>query len=112
MRLAIDLDGTICDDEYPFFGCVKPGAREALTKLKAAGHYITIYSCRTGEELKSSKYDRADQVKKMEEFLTDNHIPFDEIYEGVGKPVADRYIDDRGIEYKDNWEEITERLTK
>tara|TARA_Y100000310_G_C20699497_1_gene828392 strand:+ start:5998 stop:6336 length:339 start_codon:yes stop_codon:yes gene_type:complete len=112
MRVCVDMDGTICDDEYPFFGCVRDGVREALTKLKAAGHYITIHSCRTGEELKPNIFDRVEQIEQMEEFLKDNHIPFDEIYEGFGKPIADYYIDDRGIEFKDNWAEISDRLCK
>jgi len=112
MRLLVDLDGTICINKYPELGEVLPGTREALTKLKKAGHYITIYTCRLGVELVPNSINRALQVKAIEKFLKENEIPFDEIYEKTGKPIADWYIDDRNIEFKYNWKEIAERLLK
>jgi hypothetical protein len=110
MRVCVDLDDTICESNYPLFGKLLAGAKESIAAIKQAGHYITILSCRTGEELVPNALARKKQKYNIIEFLQKNDIPFDEVYEGIGKPIADAYIDNNGIEFKDNWDEIAERI--
>lgn len=110
MRLAIDFDGVLQENIYPSFGKILPGAKEALKKLKKAGHYITIYSSRTCEELRDNEFDMKKHKEDIENFLKNNDIPFDEIYDKRGKPPCTFYIDDRNIEFKNNWPEIIARL--
>jgi hypothetical protein len=46
-------------------------------------------------------------------FLKEAGIPYDEVDDGTkGKPFADFYIDDKAIEFKDNWPEIAARIEK
>lgn len=112
--VAIDFDGTLCDHEYPAIGKIKPGAREALEAIRKSGYRIIIWSCRTcnwatdvfGVDENSSTLERK-HVQAMIAWLKDNQIPYDEIDDGTkGKPMADIYIDDKAIRFRDNWDEI------
>jgi len=101
MIFLIDLDGTICTEESTFERSLArplPGAREALSALSAAGHTLVIYSARSWSELRVT-----------EKWLRDNKIPYDGIH--MGKPVADIFIDDRAISFK-NWTDVTQQLAK
>ncbi len=106
MRACIDYDGTIRNWRT---GELEEGVKEALTRLREAGYYISILSCRTSKEYADYSGQQI-QKKNIETFLIDNEIPFDEILD-YDKPIANVYIDDAGIEYNgNNWEEIADRL--
>ena len=107
MVIAIDFDGTVVDHEFPRIGALKPGAREALQAFRKAGHKIIIWTCRHGAH-----------EKEVRVFLTENDIPFDTINNpimgadlGTRKVYADLYIDDKGIRYEDNWDELRRFIT-
>src|ERR1700729_2927855 len=112
-RICVDFDGTLCDHAFPSIGKVKPGAKEALETFKALGYIIIIWSCRTCSWDKEifgypaeEYYHALDRlhVKEMVEWLAKEQIPYDIIDDGSkGKPVADFYIDDKAICFKDNW---------
>jgi len=101
MIYAIDIDGTIaCEDNLPgvapwevYFSTLKPmpGAVEAMRDLHFAGHRILLHSAR-------EERSRAITVRWLEE----HGIPFDELH--LGKPFADRYIDNKGYEFR-SWEQ-------
>lgn len=102
MIIAVDFDGTLVEHEYPDIGPIKPGAAEALRSFKKAGHKILIWTCRQGAEEQNVRL-----------FLLQNNIPFDSINTPVPgydlatrKVYADLYIDDKGLRFEDNWEEI------
>lgn len=99
MILAIDWDRTLHDTDHPVpgrkLGPPLPGAREALWKLKEAGHKIIIHSCASHKAIRPW----------MDYFV----IPFDYIWgESPGdygvKPAADFYIDDRGLFFQ-SWDQ-------
>lgn len=107
--LSVDFDGTIVDHAFPLIGGLKPGVKEAITKLKEK-YTIVISSCRASQLFNRGKPNK--YVEEMRKFLDDNDIPYDRIDEGdEGKIVAVAYIDDRGIRYQDNWAQIAESLT-
>lgn len=55
--------------------------------------------------------DGRDYVKEMETWLKKHEIPFTRIDRGdEGKVVAVAYIDDKGIRFQNNWEEIADTL--
>lgn len=99
MTLLIDMDGVICTEEKTFERALakpKPGARESIQELVAAGHTIVIYTARTWAEFKVT-----------EAWLKDHGIPYHGLQ--MGKPIADLHIDDRAVEFK-NWPGLMERL--
>jgi hypothetical protein len=110
--IAVDFDKTICDDsiDYPGFGKLIKGTNESLQKLKDMGYKIKIYTCRlNGQAL--TKGSLATQHRGLVDWLQKNEVPYDDIavpYEG--KIFAEFYIDDKGMNFKNNWGEITEKL--
>lgn len=107
MIIAVDFDGTIVDDKYPFIGNPKPDAIETLKKLRKEGYQLILWTCRTGKEL-------AEAVR----FCSENGVRFDAINKSLRYNVvahggsdprkvgANMYIDDRGIVDLPPWNEI------
>jgi len=107
MIIAVDFDGTIVNHEYPEIGPLKEGAVEALKAFKKAGHKILVWTCRQGVE-----------ERQVRAFMIENKIPFDTIntpvpgYDlGTRKVYADVYIDDKGMRFEENWNELKELIT-
>lgn len=100
--VCIDLDGTIVHykewEGETIFGDPVEGVQNALGELKSEGWSIIIYTTRGNKEL-------------IADYLRKNSIPFDYINENPdqpknafsGKPYAEAYIDDRGIQFNGNW---------
>lgn len=106
IKLAVDFDGTIVDWKFPDIGPLKYGVIEALRELKKFCD-ITIYSSRANQTLT----DRRKYLYEMKEFLDRFGVPYDRIDTGIeGKVIADFYIDDRAIEFKDDWLEVVVRI--
>jgi len=116
--VAVDFDKTICDSSYPAIGSLKPGACEALAKIRSLGYWIIIWSCRTCKffpEVFASDGETLDMnrgvVRDMIGFLDDNHVPYDEIDDGTkGKPYAAFYIDDKAIRFENNWDAVANQI--
>jgi capsule biosynthesis phosphatase len=110
MRIAIDLDGTICrvkraDESYADVEPL-PGAVDRLRELRAAGHYVIILTARNMATCESNVGKVMKNVGLTTlEWLERHGIEYDEIF--FGKPNAEVYIDDRGLRFN-GWEEITE----
>ena len=92
--IACDFDGVIHDWAHPKpgrkMGLPMPGTKEALELLKSAGYTIMIHSCNRPQVIK--------------DFMSYYQLPYDSIWEGQGKPVADAYLDDKGLRFE-NWNE-------
>lgn len=90
MNILIDMDGVICTEEKTFersLAVPLPAAKESLELLKSAGHQIIIYTARSWAELAMTK-----------SWLERHEIPYDGLH--MGKPIGDRFIDDRAISFK------------
>lgn len=107
--VCVDLDGTISHyvewvDETTF-GSLVLGADLALRELKSKGYTIIIYTTRGNKKL-------------IAEFLGKNGIPFDYINENPnqpknaigGKPIADIYVDDRGLQFNGDWKDTLNKI--
>jgi len=108
---VVDFDDTICNPAkpWPAVGTPKKGARAALQKIRDMGFEIHILSCRTDSSVYKYPIDRQEQVRKMEAYLDENEIPYDVVL-NKDKPVAHVYIDDRGIGFRDDWEDVVKEL--
>ena len=95
--IAVDFDGTLVDDQYPNIGAINIPLAKALLELKKLGHKIVLWTCRSGEQLKSAV-----------EFCEFNGIIFDSVNKNIPevlkiypedtrKVYADIYIDDKAF---------------
>lgn len=106
MIIAIDFDGTIARTNYPEILGEQPYAAQVITQLKEHGHYIIIWTCRTGKPL-------LDAIN----WLLEHGIPFDRVndhdpesvskYGDHGKKIhAECYIDDQNLGGFPGWQEV------
>ena len=91
--IAVDLDGTL----FSGVGCREIGPPIAgeiirVRQLKARGYYIIIHTARINDECEASW---GPQLAGIEVALRKEYCPYDEIWQGRGKPVACFYADDR-----------------
>lgn len=110
--VCVDLDGTLAQWDGPFaidrIGKPFPGAAEFMLGLKEYGR-VVIYSCRTSMEL-TPECNLGLAVRTMMDWLVLHGIPYDSIYVGHGKPVADAYIDDHAVPCSGNPDEQEYKL--
>lgn len=102
MQIIIDMDGTICSEERMYSRCLakpKEGAVNAVNSLHDAGNTIIIYSARTWVEYEMTV-----------DWLSRYGVKYHQLF--MGKPVGDVWIDDRAIQFEDNWNEIIEKLSR
>ena len=110
MIIAIDFDGTICRSQFPTIQGEQPYAAEVIRKLHERGHYIIIWTCRTGENL-------LDAIN----WLAGHDIPFDRVNDnhpdniaehgGNNRKVyADCYIDDKNFGGFTGWPAVEQEL--
>lgn len=93
--IAVDFDGTLCENEYPAIGEPNHDIMEYIRIRHQLGAKIILWTCRTGEELKKAVdwcYQWAVPLNAVNE-----NIP--EVIEEFGgdtrKIFADEYIDDK-----------------
>lgn len=111
MIIAIDFDGTLHTGKWPEIGVPQPYAQDALRKLKADGHYLILWTCRTGERLTEAI-----------NWMLENNLPFDRVNEhhpdGIRmygsksrKVHAHLYIDDKQLGGLPTWDNIYDYIT-
>ena len=110
MRIAVDLDGTLCPIKLPHQSYSDleplPGAAQSLRELRSAGHYIIILTARNMATCDGNLGKVMKNVGKITlDWLERYGFEYDEIH--FGKPNAEVYIDDRALRFT-CWAEITE----
>ena len=102
MRIVFDLDGVICELKKPSESYAdvipKNDVIEKMKEVKEDGHYLIIH---TGRHMRTCDGDVSKVIEKIgkitEDWLEKWKVPYDELI--FGKPYADMYIDDLGIEF-------------
>lgn len=95
--IAVDFDGTLCENNWPEIGEPRFGTIAYLLKEKKQGAKLILWTCRIGEML-----------EKAVEWCTEHGLEFDtvnenlpEIIESFGsdtrKIFANEYLDDRNV---------------
>ncbi len=115
MRIVFDLDGVICELKKPSESYAdvipKNDVIEKMKDLKKDGHYLIIH---TSRHMRTCDGDVSKVIKKIgkitEDWLVKWNVPYDELI--FGKPHADTYIDDLGIEFstRDNLDKKIESM--
>jgi len=98
--IALDLDGTLASYKEGWkgvdvFGDPIPGS-VLFTELLSKDYNVLIYTCRCNPEL--GKGEGTNLLRqRVKEYLDLHGFHYDEIYIGVGKPIASAYVDDKSI---------------
>jgi len=99
MTVCVDLDATLAFYNgwkgVDHIGHLLPGAKEFMDELHKYSEII-IFTCRCHQDIHVGDLDQSKEAIKK--WLDENEIPYDEIYSGQGKPIADLYIDDKAFE--------------
>jgi hypothetical protein len=118
--VACDFDGLVCEFDFPRCGAPVTYVIELLQRLTRDGWHVVIHSCRTNinwRKLGATQEEIDEKVSDMLNFLLAHDVPFHEVWgirmvdppgprlwtwemDHVGKPVADIYLDDRGLNPK------------
>jgi hypothetical protein len=94
------MDGTICTEEKTFSRSLaypKKDAVDIINNLYLEGHIIIIYTARTWMEYEMTT-----------DWLNKNGIKYHQLF--MGKPIGDVWIDDRALQFSDNWKEIYQTI--
>jgi len=109
--IAVDIDGVILDSMQGKFDRksysplyledfqIMDGCIEVLTKLKAQGYTVILYTCRTNVDWVGNAGHTVEEIViGITEQMRSRNIPFD--FVAPFKPIADLYIDDRGYHFR------------
>jgi len=109
MKIAVDFDGTIVDNNYPKIGKPKLFAFETLLELQKKGHDLILWTYRSG-----SKLDEAVafcKEKGLEFYAVNKNYPEEQEDERMSRKIAaDIYIDDRNLGGFPGWSEVWKTL--
>ena len=97
MILAIDFDGTLCEDCFPEIGEPREDMIRAVLDAKRAGDRFILWTCRIGERLEEAVAWSAAQgiiFDAVNDNLPDMIAKYGS---NCRKVFADGYIDDRNV---------------
>ncbi len=102
MKIAVDLDGTLCTWHPREYHLAKPNEQhiERVQKLYDKGHTIWIYTAR-GASLDTEQMARDAWEHITCEQLKIWQVPFHELI--FQKPAFDILIDDRAVQFDSDW---------
>lgn len=109
LKIAVDFDGTIVENEYPDIGKPKLFAFETLKAMQEKGFRLILWTVRTGNELDQAvEYCRGNGI----EFYSVNcNYPEEELDEDISRKIeADIFIDDRNIGGFPGWSKVWQML--
>jgi hypothetical protein len=53
LTIAVDIDGTLMTNSFPYIGGWSPHALNVIRRLQSAGHQIVLWSVRTGHYMEA-----------------------------------------------------------
>lgn len=112
MIIAVDFDGTIVENDFPRIGKFKKGAKETLQKLYDEGHFIIVWTCRTGKAQNAAEHYLKRHNVKFHTINKQDQETLRLYGRDTRKIHADKYIDDKHIGFKVDWKEIYKEIQK
>ena len=95
MIIAVDFDGTLCEDKYPFIGRANMELIQTLRNAEKFGDKVILWTCRAGEPLHKAVQWCAG-LGLYFDAVNENLPEIIEKYGGDSRKIfADVYIDDR-----------------
>lgn len=96
--IAVDFDGTLCSNEWPYIGTANAYLINILIRLQQTkGCKLILWTCRTGQHLE----DAVEWCKKrglIFDAINENLSEMIEVFGGdTRKIVADYYLDDKSV---------------
>ncbi len=97
MIIAVDFDGTLCEDAWPNIGKANADLIQYLLYVQSKGHKLILWTCRCGDKL----------IEAIE-WCKDHKLIFDGVNENLPEAIekfgsdsrkiyADMYIDDKAL---------------
>lgn len=109
MKIAIDFDGTIVEDEYPDIGKPMLFAFETMRELQKQKHQLILWTYRSGSELNEA----VDFCRQhgVEFYAVNSSYPEEEYEPGSSRKIhAHIFIDDRNIGGFPGWSKVWQML--
>lgn len=95
--IAVDFDGTLCENKYPEIGAPRLDVIEKLLKEQRAGAQTILWTCRSGEDLVAAIYWCLDHGITFEA-INENLKSSIEHFGGDSRKIyADEYWDDKAV---------------
>lgn len=109
MKIAVDFDGTIVEHVYPAIGKEMLFAFQTLKELQKLGHYLILWTYRTGKELEEAvEYCRSNGI---EFYAVNKNYPEEIVDENTSRKIyADIYIDDKNIGGFPGWSAVWQMI--
>ena len=106
MIIAVDFDGTLCKESFPYIGEPNQDIIDYIKMLKASGDKIILWTCRYGKQLKQAiKWCKEQGIEF--DAINDNIKEQKKLYHNNCRKVyADIYIDDKAINLKGMYENL------
>ena len=99
--IAVDFDGTLCEDKFPFIGNPKIETINILNSFKKKygdGLILILWTCRVGERLEEA-VEWSKQHGISFDLINENYPPDVEFYGSDCRKIhADIYIDDKSCD--------------
>src|SRR6056297_3001386 len=105
MRIAVDFDGTIVEDNYPAIGKELPFATGVLKRLQSDGHQLILWTHRNREQLEEAVMFCKN--RGLEFYAVNNNYPGESKEPCSWQKIrADIFIDDQNVGGILNWTEM------
>lgn len=98
--LAVDFDGTLCTNNYPYIGKPNIELIERLKREKEYGTKLILWTCRDGKQL-AEAVDWCNQQGLYFDAVNDNIDERILSYGNCRKVNADYFIDDKNLKIQD-----------
>jgi hypothetical protein len=111
MRIAIDFDGTIVENNFPGIGKEMLFAFETMKEMQKQGDQLILWTFRSGEQLEEAV--EFCKGRGIEFYAVNKNYPEEEYDSTISRKVdADVYIDDKNFGGFPGWSKIWESLSR